>query len=421
MKAIVVTIPVDRKTYRHYKDPNGEYESSFCLVKVKDLPKDLPLDVNPRNQNMQSRVSRNIAATLEDEPEKFSLFNRGITIICAEARHDNKEDSLKLEFSSDRHGIVDGGHTYSVSIASQDENADSDAYVRLEVLTGIKSANLIADLARARNTSAQVKDESLANLQGKFEWIKDALKDEKFASKIAWRENEDSDEMPIGVREIIGFMTMFHPNYQESDTPPLIAYSSKGRCMELFTSNDKEVATGYKRLEKILPQILKLYDWVHVEFERHYRAIGGFGGLAGKQGEVKLGKVVEVKHYKEAGYPLYFLEPQKDKEYSPEGMPLQRTVEFKFPDGWLFPVVAALRGCAKYGGEVRPIGWAFDPFEYFQEYGKPLVEAVLKTSKELGRNPNAIGKNQSLWTHLHDKVLMKRYRLLGVDLEKEKE
>jgi hypothetical protein len=416
MKTMTVKLPVSKDQIRHIKDPNEEYECSYALVKVNDLPDNLPLDINPRNQNTQSRVSRNIAATLEDEPEKFSLFNRGITILCHKAQFDNRSNELTLEFSSEKHGVIDGGHTYT--IAKEAKEKAEEAYVRLEILTGIKSSGLIAELARARNTSAQVKDESLANLQGKFEWIKEALADERFVSKIAWRENEDSDEMPIGVREIIGFLTMFHPQFEESDEAPLISYSSKGRCMELFISEDKAVQMGYKRLAKVLPDILKLYDWVHVEFERHYRAIGGFSGLAGKGGEVKLGKVVEVKHYKD-GYPLYFLEP--DEKLTPEGLPAIRTVEFKFPDGWLYPVVASLRACARYRGEVQPVGWKSDPFKYFTDHGKALVETVLKTSRELGRNPNAVGKNQGLWVHLHDKVITKLYRLSGVDIDKEKE
>jgi hypothetical protein len=418
MKQVTIKVPHER--FRAMKDPNGKHhDTAFALVRIGDLPANLPLEVNPRSQNTGSRVARQIAETLTEDPENFNLLNRGITLTVSESNYDNKKGELTLTFPNDRnYGVIDGGHTYRVitenkQAATTEDEADGngkkepdffDGFVRLEILNGIKRLDLIAEVARARNTSAQVKEESLANLEGKFNWIKEAIAGESFASKIAWRENEDGDEMPIGVRELIGFATMFHPAFAESDNPPIISYGSKGRCMEMFVNEANEA--GYQRLHKILPNILKLYDYVHQQFERHYRSIGGFSGISGEEqkGKVKLGKVVEVKHYKDGGFPLYYL---------------GTTAEFKFPDGWLYPVVASLRGLASFKGEKNPIKWKVDPFAYFEKYGKKLVELTLETSRAMGRNANAVGKSKGHWISLHDKVITKYLQLTGADEDKE--
>jgi hypothetical protein len=428
-----VIIKVDSNRFRTIKDPFGRHDMAFALVRIGDLPADLPLEINPRSQNTESRVSRQIEETLTEDSENFALFNRGITVTASEATYDNKKNLLTLRFPNERHyGVIDGGHTFQViqknKAAAQTEEGDENgkahkepeffnSFVRLEILTGIKRTDLIADVARARNTSAQVKEESLANLQGKFDWIKESINTAEkgqpasYANKIAWRENEDSDEMPIGVREIIGFATMFHPMYEDSDNAPTIAYQSKGRCLEMFvgvnlTAADAEkIEAGYQRLHKILPDVLRLYDYVHQQMEKHYRTIGGFSGISGEEqkgNKVKLGKVVEVKHYKD-GFPLYYL---------------NETAEFKFPDGWVYPIVAALRALCSYKGS-GAVKWKADPFTYFDKYGKKLVELTLETSRALGRNPNAVGKNKPHWVNLHDKVLTKYLTLTGADSEKE--
>lgn len=54
----------------------------------------------------------------------------------------------------------------------------------LEVFTGVE--DILFDLARSRNRSTQVKEKSLANLEGKFDFIKESLKNEEFFYDIAW-------------------------------------------------------------------------------------------------------------------------------------------------------------------------------------------------------------------------------------------
>jgi hypothetical protein len=359
-------------------DPFGKNgEVIHAYVNVAELPTDLPTDINPRMQNVESRVARQIATGLTDETTHFHLLNRGMTVVTKDAQYDNQTQKLKLSFG-ENNGVLDGGHTYAVL----KQNPDPQAFIHLEILTGIKPS-LIVDLARARNTSAQVHSESLANLEGHFDWIKESLKDEPFASKIAYKENEDSDAKPIDIREVVGLLTLFHPSFAP-DAPPIIGYSSKARCLDLLANS--EFQAEYEKLSPLVPDILKLYDFIHVKFASFYEEIGGFSGLDHpKKQSVKLGKVLEVKQFKQ-GFQLYYID---------------RPAFYRFPDGWLYPALAALRSLVEYRYVWK---WRTDPFKFFEKHGKSLVSLTLESSKALGRNINAVGKSKPHWIQLYERV-----------------
>jgi hypothetical protein len=132
----------------------------YAYVKMRDLPLDLPLEVNPRAQNTQSRVARQIEAGLLDDSDVFHLLNRGITMTALDASYNEKKEELSIEVAGGYYGVLDGGHTYRViskNIApylapdakKEEEPEFLDSFVRLEVLTGIKS-DLLVDIARSR-------------------------------------------------------------------------------------------------------------------------------------------------------------------------------------------------------------------------------------------------------------------------------
>jgi hypothetical protein len=388
-------------------DPTGlGHDKIFAMVPVRSLPFDMPKEINPRPQDTDSKVAKDIAGGLNERSNVFHLLNRGITILAKEV--DMRNNSLRIDFGNgDNFGVIDGGHTYEVireNVQPLLEQPDGkspllDAYVQLEILTNIKHG-LTVELAQARNTSAQVKTESLANLEGSFNWLKEIFDKTPFGPKIAYRENEDKREKPLDIREIIGFATMFHPVFEDSDTPPLVSYASKGKCLTMFTTEAYQ--DGYQKLRAILPDILRFYDYTQLKFAELYEQIGGFGGMEdeGHKGRVKLGKVTEVKHIK-SGYPLHYLD---------------QTAFFRFPDGWLYPVVAAHRALVTYKYNYK---WKVDPFRFFDKYGKKLVQMTLEASKTLGRNPNAVGKSKAHWGQMHDKVITQFTKLSGVDTDKE--
>lgn len=415
MKTKTWTLHVEPDKIVELLDPqNRGHNAYYAYVRVSDLPLDLPTDVNPRAQNLHSRVAREIGQGLVDESNVFHLLNRGLTITALGASYNPKKEELKLELAGSYYGLLDGGHSYAVIrkniepyLVPDEEDgklperpAFLDAYVRCEILTGVKS-DLLVDIARSRNTSAQVKDESLANLEGSFDWLKDILNKTEFGPLIAYRENEDDSKYPIDIREVVALLTLFHPKFAEVEHPPVMGYTSKARCLELFRTEED----GYKMLRPIVGDILKLYDYIHLHFADLYKGIGGFGSLSEddtkkKQRGIKLAKVIGVKQIKQ-GFPLYYMGEK---------------TQYKFPDGWLYPMVAALRSVVSYKTVAR---WKVDPFKFFDKIGKSLVKMTLETSISLGRNPNAVGKSGPHWMQLHERAMNSYLRLLNVDTDQD--
>lgn len=398
MKTKTYKFHVGKEQIRKIVDPYGHKRDRYiALVQIRNLPSDLPLDVNPRNQDTGSRVAKQIEQSLLNNYDTFHLLNRGMTVITRGIEYDNKSQLLTLNIPEGSHeyGVLDGGHTYQVirknaladTVDEKKEPQFLDGHVNVEIMEGLPD-DLIVDIARARNTSAQVKGFSLANLENKFDWIKVALDNEKFGNRIAYRENEDDREFPIDVMEVIGFATMFHPEFSDADNPPIMSYSGKGRCLEHFADDSKQ--GGYLSMAPVLSDVLKLYDFIHLNFSSMYEEIGGFSGLSHGEGDkrkgVKLGKVTEVKQYKD-GFDLYYLGER---------------AEYRFPDGWLYPVVGAMRALVDY--KPQRTSWKTDPFDFFKKHGKKLVTMTLEAGKTLGRTPAAIGKNKPHWVQLHDRI-----------------
>src|SRR5690349_20694796 len=121
------------------------------LCACQDIPAGLPKGANPREQNIDRGIYRDIMRSLLNEdctPNTFHLKNKGITILAEEVIKSDDDESLKVRFSSDEQGIVDGAHTYDIIMRGQADMADLNAtgesnpisqFVKVEILTGLDS------------------------------------------------------------------------------------------------------------------------------------------------------------------------------------------------------------------------------------------------------------------------------------------
>ncbi len=398
MKNKVVTIPING--HAELTDPFEKGRNKFYVnVNVKDIPLEMSLEYNPRNADTESRVSKNISESLLSESNNFNLLNRGLTVIADEAKIDGRRHCLELKNPI----LIDGGHTWAVikkfiipTLQMEKKPGFTDAFVEMKVLTNINS-DLAIELAESLNTSAQVKDVSLENLKGSFDWLKDAIKDTPFHDKVSYKENELGE---IDVRKIISILTLFHPNFVADE--PVIAYSSVQKCLSMW--KDPEAQEGYQKLRPILVDILEFFDYVQLKFEDNYKKAGGFNAVnphyTPKSSAVKMGKIVEIKSVDE-GFTLPFL---------------RDTCYYKYPMGWIYPLVGSFKPLISFKGSGAK--WRMSPFDFYNEHGKNSISALLSTIKDLGRNnPNYAGKNRLLYSKLTEVVMNQYTKLIGVDLD----
>ena len=246
----------------------------FAICDVKELPDDIPMATNPRNQAMNTGVAKKIKASLLNTSEpNFYLLNRGMVISADTVHYDNNSGNLRISFSDeDVHGDVDGGHTYKAILEKRNNIEHGQQYVKLEILTGVE--DIFQSLAAARTTSTQVQDKSIAELENRFDFIKETIKNEVFSNNVYFRENDRGE---IDVADIISMLTIFNlEKYPDINSFPVIAYSSKKKCIDYYidahkSNEDNPNANPYYRMRHIMIDIFKLYDFLEVNIGSYYK------------------------------------------------------------------------------------------------------------------------------------------------------
>jgi hypothetical protein len=383
-------------TARRVPDPvfSGSSRHIF-LCAAQDMPAGLPKGANPREQNIDRGIYRDVMHSLLNEdgtPNTFHLKNKGITILAEEVLKSDDEEALKVRFASSEQGIVDGAHTYEIIMRGQSDIADLNAagnsdpinqYVKIEVLTGLDSS-LVTEIAGGLNTAVQVQRMSLADLGNEFDWIKEELKKANFLQYVAFKQNEVKE---FDARDVIRLLDLFNisefPN--NGTNYPIRAYTTKEGVLKHYLTKDgnTDYADNYKRLRPILNEILILHDRVSA----YGRALYNKGG--GKQGG-RLKFVESLKSKKKFKFPF-----------------IGEEHEYRLSGGALLPMLGAFRAAVEVDSNSDTVVWRggfANILRLWEEAGKDLMEATQETSEELGRNPNAIGKSKKHWAYLHNLI-----------------
>lgn len=363
----------------HHK--TQQIERHILLVRVKDVPKGLPYDPNARLPNTRRRVYREIEQSLLDQsdntPGTFHLKHKGITLI-ADSVVRQGELNLYVVSCKPGHGIVDGGHTYELIVKNLDNpDLPADQFVKFEVITNIPEP-WITEIAGGLNTSVQVEDMSLDNLSGRFDWIKDELRNEPYLSRIAWREGEDGD---YDGRDLVALMTCFlidqFPN-KDGAEHPVFSYEKKSKALELFEEN----ASTYEKIRPILRDILRLHDTIALEArDKWNKAVSGKAGHA------------------------TFMEKRKRGKF--EFIFIGKSHEYRLASAALYPMLASFRWMVEEDQKKKKYRWrgGFETvLERWNEAAPELMRLTFDQNSESGRTLNALGKSRAHWNNLHTKL-----------------
>jgi hypothetical protein len=318
-------------------------------------------------------------------PGTFDLMNKGIVCLAEKVRRiDDNNYEITIR---DRQGIVDGGHTYRIICDARDEpDLPDEQFVEFQVRTGV-DADLITDIARGLNTGIQVKAHSIANLDGKYDWVKDELRHEPYSDRIAWGESDDGDYDVRDLICVLEAMNVFDfPN--DGGTHPIQAYEKWSGPTEKFTKDfDRhkgQPTSKYQKLRPLLKDALVLYDRIRHDFRQVYDSSGL--GIA-----AKLSIVEERKGNKRFDFPF-------------AGLPEQ---PYRLTKGALFPIFAAFRNKVEVNPDTGTAQWhsGFDSVLKLWTQVAPEIAAQPKqATKNYGHKPDVIGKNRGHWTNMHQTV-----------------
>ena len=347
----------------------------YLLVDMRELPSDIPMDVNPRRPKMTTNVARSLLAAVAEPETDFYINNRGI-FIAAKALSFSSADSVvsidlgDQENVNDRllYGIFDGGHTYTAIMSRRDEIPEHiRKYVRVEVITNVQNITRLTD---ARNTSVQVSDVALFNLDDKFENIKASIADQSYANLIAYKDNEDK---PIHVSELLRLLYAYDiEKYPDDNAAPVHSYSGKAQVFKRY--KEAFETPFYRKLTKELTMLVELYDIIEREFPEKYNEYKKLQG----------GSVPNFEKVK--GISIHKNDPAKTKFLA---MPIKYSVS----GGYIFPIFGAFRSLLKFNEETGDISWLFNPIDIWNEIGSSLVQNTFETST----NPQLAGKDKQLW------------------------
>lgn len=350
---------------------NPDITIYFVWVNFKDLPDDFPTDVNPRKPKLTTSVGKQLVKAVIDSNPYFDINNRGVVITAKGFNYETSSRTVMLDLGDNvkRYGLLDGGHTYRAILENRDQMAhEMEKFVRLEVVVG---ANLdVVGLADARNTSAEVSDIALYELDNKFDLIKNAISNEPYADEVAYKDN-DNKEIPV--IELLKLMFAYNiKKFPDDMSVPTQAYSGKSMVFKNYKEEYSNIPQVYAELAAQLPKLVNLYEVIEStipEYYKVYKRENGTGSAFGKLRGVN-------------GAGDFYTDFTR------------QNASYQIPAGYLLPIFGAFRALLKYKDTThRRLKWSFDPIEVWNSVGVSLVQNTFETSG----NPQMAGKDANLW------------------------
>jgi len=394
---MTLNIPVPQELVRSFKDPNRpNIRILHTLIQVVHWPDNVPLDPDPRVPKARGPIIKKISSSLRTNDGRFHLLNRGITLSVKKAEFDNQSGILRLQIpDEDSYGIIDGGHTdhaIKTTLKALEEAGDSSTlenqYVHVEILSKIEDD--LADIAEARNYSAQLKQWTLASYRDKFDWFLDALGDD-YRKYIKVSEN---DSEPVGILDLVQVMCAVNPVlYTPTDTSVNETYKNVGKCLNYFI--DAEDSYKFRSLEPICRDVVRLYDYIRHNWKRAYNS----EDETGKRGRLGARSVMHQRQRNRSALTTYYFLEDEPKQGD---IPVEK--------GFAIPVISSFRALLVQNRKGK-FGWYTNPFSYFDEHGSHLVKLVMTANDLAGSDPHQVGRDAQVYTSLYSEV--RRWYLEG--------
>jgi hypothetical protein len=367
-----------------------------CFVEVTALPERLDefMEVNPRVPNRTQKgilsgpVVKGITETLTENPEDMAIKNQGIYLLVQDAefiRATGGTGQLKITLSDpNRHGIVNGGHTYS-AIRDAIDNADDvtlkslkRAYVRLHILQGLEETK-VTEIAEGLNRSKQVDDPSIANLQGHFDTIREVMKGKPGESAIAYHQGGPGD---IYITEILVTLELFNCERFDRKRHPHYLLNRSKSALEFYAKDLESRPSPAEMLVQRLPEILILSDMIKKETPAAAKRIGF------EFGRMKIGKA-RAGSQNNRNIALPFLDEQ---------------MTYHVPNGWLYPMLAAFRANVDWDLRTMKFEWKIPLTELVPQVIDDLVRVCVTEHRDNNLPPDKVGKRESTYVQCYDKV-----------------
>ena len=395
---------VETDEYRSIPIPGiKQAKMGTCFIKVTELPAELErfMEVNPRVPKRSAKdvltgpVVAGILKTLRESPEDMAIKNQGIYLLVEDATFEKGSGGkgrISLTLSDpELHGIVNGGHTYAAireAIEGPESTGDEldqvdKAYVRLHLMQGVPQ-DKVSDIAEGLNKNKPVDNPSLLNLQGAFDDIKRIMEGKPGADVISYHQGGEGS---VYITDVLTFLEMFNAARFNRNVHPYTLYRNKTAMLRMFEEDYEGGAVGspIKMLVAHLPEILRLSDDIRAAVPESAKQLGF------EFGRMKTGKRDErAGSRKNKGILLAF-----------NG----KTVDYRVPNGWVLPMLAAFRANVVWDERAKKIAWRVPLDQLLARVVRDLVQVCVNQHKA-GLPPEEVAARESSFAQCYDKVLL---------------
>lgn len=397
MDSKTLSIEIGVNDYRSLPIPGVDNARlGITYVKVTDIPKALDnfMEINPRvpNRNkaglLNGPIIKGMLTTLRDNPEEMAIKNQGIYLLVNSAEfHRNKDENslLNLTFTDKgKHGIINGGHTYAaIREAIETSNEEElkvlqNAYVRLHIFQGIDE-DYVSEIAEGLNRSKQVDDPSLVNLQGEFDIIKKVMHGKPGEKAIAYHQGDNGD---VYISDLLVIMSLFNLERFDERKHPNNLYSKAALGLKYFSEDLVDSKANMKELINKLPDFLWLSD-----------SIKKLTPAAAKKNSFKFG-LVKVVGSERAG---------SKKSKGTELPFIGEKIDYRVPNGWVYPMLAAFRANLKLTKENK-LEWRTPLTIILPEIIDELVGICVIEHRDNNMRPELIGKRESAYRQCYTRI-----------------
>jgi hypothetical protein len=242
----------------------------------------------------------------------------------------------------------------------------------------------VSDIVEALNTSSQVQAYTLDEYQGKFDELKEALKESGFdISVVAFRENKSKE---WNIVEIIRRLACFlKERWQE--VPPTSMYKSGNKALGLYVNESSCVE--FRRLYSVIKEVVTLPEYIQHELSQ--------GGVTENK---KLGNVRGVKVLKK-------LESRPGTSF-----PTKHFLDMAA----LLPMASAFRELLVLRGDRYQ--WRLSPYDVFPKCAEQLYKVLLSRGSK-AKIISHLGSDAEYWGACAQIVMRAQTSLLEEKLFKD--
>ncbi|HEL2377647.1 TPA: AIPR family protein [Streptococcus suis] len=217
---------------------------------------------NVRGYLGNTKFNKNILKSIDSDPNRFFMFNNGITMTTNKVSAQKINGNHKLKCSLDGFQVVNGGQTLRTIYKYKDENFDEEKLSNSEILVRIFQTendktltNNIAEYTNSQNAISAVDLKSISNVQIKIEeYLKEF--DIAYIRKVDKSVNVSSESITMEVMAQLIYSRMGYPE---------IVTNQKGA---LFNRYYDEIFNDSLDFD----ELITLYR-TYREIERYYKSI----------------------------------------------------------------------------------------------------------------------------------------------------